>query len=61
MQADHNHQVSRLTNGINNLKRTTEQIADLQVKLTELRPTLKENTENAQKQQELIEANQIDA
>ena len=43
------------------MKRTTEQIEDLQIKLTELRPALHEQTEMAQRQQENIERNQLEA
>ena len=47
VQANHDHQVKRLSTGIENLRKTTLQIADLQVTLTELRPTLHEQTQNA--------------
>ena len=61
VQDSHNEQVKRLSTGINNLKRTTEQIAELQVTLTDLRPKLNEQTESAQKQEDVITQNKIEA
>ena len=42
VHTNHDGQVKRLSTGINNLRKTTEQIAELQVTLTNLRPTLLE-------------------
>ena len=61
VQQGHNDQMKRLSTGINNLKRTTEQIADLQVTLTNLRPKLADQTENAEKQEDVITQNKIEA
>lgn len=54
-QENHDKQVKRLVNGIENLRKTTEQIKDLQVELTALRPVLKKNTEDAELQGHEIE------
>ena len=54
VQENHDEQVKRLSTGINNLRKTTEQIAELQVTLTNLRPTLLEQTNSAQEQEDVI-------
>ena len=46
--------MGRLSTGIDNLRRTTEQIAELQVDLTNLRPALNDETESAQRQEDII-------
>ena len=46
--------MGRLSTGIDNLRRTTEQIAELQVDLTNLRPALNDETESARRQEDVI-------
>ena len=53
--------MGRLSTGIDNLRRTTEQIAELQVDLTNLRPALNDETESAQRQEDVITAKKEEA
>ena len=53
--------MARLSTGIDNLRRTTEQIAELQVDLTNLRPALNDETESAQRQEDVITAKKEEA
>ena len=61
VEAAHERQVKRLATGIDNLRKTTEQIADLQVTLTNLRPALQEQTDSAQRQEDVITQNTEEA
>ena len=53
--------MGRLSTGIENLRRTTEQIAELQVDLTNLRPALNDETESAQRQEDVITEKKVEA